>query len=66
MRHYLHGFAQVSTLAFLSNYVVVDLAGSYVVGLRRGNDSGSARNGQVQVGFGAIISYKTFAVLIRI
>src|SRR5687768_6184427 len=66
MGYHLHRFSEVSALAFLGNYVVINFAGSYVISLRSSNIQETFVVAQVKIGFGTIVGYKAFAVFVRV
>ncbi len=66
MRYHLHGFTEISAFAlFVYNGLVYAPSGN-VVGLRSENAEEALIVAEVEVGFGAIFRYITFAVLIGI
>ena len=66
VRNYLDSFTQKSTFALFINNGLVNSTGGYIVSLRGGDIQKTFVVPKVQIGFGTVFSYITFAMLVRV
>ena len=66
MRDYLHCFAQVCTFTLFIDDVLIDSAGSNIIGLRGKCIQVTLVVTKVKICFRTILSYIAFAMLVRI
>src|ERR1700761_6837385 len=66
MGYHLYSFAQKCAFTFFIDHILIDAAGSNIISLRGWRIQKTLVMAQVEVGFCAVLSYITFAMLIRI
>src|SRR5688572_17891215 len=66
MRHDLDGFAEVFTVTFLCNDVIIDASGGDIIAPGGGDIQKTFVMTEVEIGFGAVVGDVAFAVLVGV